>query len=258
MIHPQRQERFPEEHPDPIISFVGQEAAGAVTQPHSHGRAQLFHITKGSVTVLTQEGSFVVPPERAIFIPPGITHNSTYHTETEVRFLYMRPERLPAMPDRPFVVQVTPLLRELILGFMRTAPDYADDGPTARLSAVLVDQIAASRVAPLHLPMPDGERLRAALAPLVDNPAENLSAEDLASRANLSLRTFERHFVAQTGLTFRAWRRQARLMKAVELLAQGLAVGEVADRLGYEGPSAFVATFKKAFGVTPGRYFEGV
>ncbi|QGZ34121.1 helix-turn-helix domain-containing protein [Stappia indica] len=255
MIHPLRLNQFPEEHPDPIISFVGTEAAGAVTRPHAHGRAQLFHILRGSVTVVTQGGSFVVPPERAIFIPPGIVHHSNYHTETDVRFLYMRPEGLPTMPDTPFVVHVTPLLRELILAFMGAAPDYPSDGPTGRLAAVLVDQIAASRVAPLHLPIPEEPRLREAIRPLIDDPAVDLSASELAARANLSLRSFERHFPAQTGLSFRAWRQQAKLMKAVEWLSQGLSVGEVSDRLGYEGPSAFVASFKKSFGVTPGRYF---
>lgn len=255
VIHPLRLDKFPEDHPDPIISFVGTERPGAVTKPHMHERAQLFHILRGSVTVATQGGSFVVPPERAIFIPPGIVHHSTYHTETDVRFLYMRPEGLPAMPETPFVVQVTPLLKELILAFMGSAPDYPPDGPTGRLAAVLVDQIAASRVAPLHLPIPEEPRLREAIRPLIDDPAADLSASDLAARANLSLRSFERHFPAETGLSFRAWRRQAKLMKAVEWLSQGLSVGEVADRLGYEGPSAFVASFKKSFGVTPGRYF---
>lgn len=257
MIHPARLRKLPEEHPDPIISYVGTEGAGTVTTPHAHARAQLFHIQRGAVTVTTQAGSFVVPPERAIFIPPGVTHSSTYHTETEVRFLYMRVEGLPALPGAPFVVQVTALLRELILAFMKAAPDYVGNGPTARLAAVLVDQISASRVAPLHLPMPEAERLRAALAPLVEDPAAGLSVGDLAARASLSLRSFERHFSSETGLTFRAWRQQAKLMKAVEWLGQGLPVGEVSDRLGYEGPSAFVATFKKAFGVTPGRYFAG-
>ncbi len=256
MIHPLRQTKFPEEHPDPIISYVGTEPAGSVTRPHAHGRAQLFHILRGSVTVATQGGSFVVPPERAIFIPPGVLHHSSYHTETEVRFLYMRPEGLPAMPEEPFVVQVTALLRELILAFMACAPDYDADDATGRLAAVLVDQIATSHVAPLHLPIPEEPRLREAIRPLIDDPAAGLSAADLAGRANLSLRSFERHFPAATGLSFRAWRRQAKLMKAVEWLSQGMAVGEVSDRLGYEGPSAFVATFKKSFGVTPGRYFS--
>ena len=77
----------------------------------------------------------------------------------------------------------------------------------------------------------------------------------MARRAALSQRSFERHFRAETGLSYRAWLRQARLMKAVEWLSFGLSVGDIAHRLGYEGASAFVASFRKAFGVTPGRYF---
>ncbi|WP_349357576.1 helix-turn-helix transcriptional regulator [Stappia sp.] len=256
-IHPARQDRLPQDHPDPIISYVGEQAPGTETAPHAHDRAQLFHIQRGSVTVETEAGSFVVPPERAIWLPPGVVHCSTYHTATDIRFLYLRTDGLRALPERPCVVQVTPLLRELILAFMASAPDYGPQTPTARLAAVLVDQIAASQVAPLHLPLPTSERLRAAVAPLVEDPAAPVTVEALALRAHLSLRSFERHFSAETGLTLRVWRRQARLMKAVEWLSQGTAVGEIADRLGYEGPSAFVASFKAAFGVTPGRYFSG-
>ncbi|MCA1298858.1 AraC family transcriptional regulator [Stappia indica] len=256
-IHPLRYGPQPEDHPDPIISFVGEQARGSETTPHSHDRAQLFHIQRGSVTVQTQEGSFVVPPERAIWLPPGVVHCSTYHTATDIRFLYIRTEDFGSLPGRTSVVHVTPLLRELISAFMASAPDYAKGSATARLAHVLVDQIAGSRAVPLHLPLPQTERLRAAVAPLAEDPAREVAVEELAARAHLSLRSFERHFSRETGLTFRAWRRQAKLMKAVEWLSQGTAVGEISDRLGYEGPSAFVATFKKAFGVTPGRYFAG-
>ncbi len=103
--------------------------------------------------------------------------------------------------------------------------------------------------------MPTSQRLRDAVAAINLDPARTDSLSDVAAMAAQSERSFERHFRAETGLSFRAWRRQARLMKAVEWLSLGAPVGNVADRLGYEGPSAFVAAFRKAFGVTPGRYF---
>ena len=255
-IHPLRHNRLPEDHPDTIISYVGEQRPGSRTEPHTHHRAQLFHILRGSVTVEAGGGCFVVPPERAIWLPPGTLHCSTYHTATDIRFLYVNTTGMRALPHRPCVVHVTPLLRELILAFMASAPGYDRGSTTDRLASVLIDQIAASQVAPLHLPMPASARLKTAIADLVEDPAAPTSTRDLACRANLSLRSFERHFVAETGLTPRAWRRQAKLMKAVELLSQGVAVGHIADRLGYEGPSAFIASFKTAFGVTPGRYFD--
>ena len=133
--------------------------------------------------------------------------------------------------------------------------DQASDGPAARIAAVILDQLAAEPATPLHLPMPRSGRLRRAVADLVADPARADSLADVARRAALSERSFERHFHGETGLSYRAWRRQARLTKAVEWLSLGASVGDVADRLGYEGASAFVASFRRAFGVTPGRYF---
>ncbi|MBB2720216.1 UNVERIFIED_ORG: AraC-like DNA-binding protein [Rhizobium etli] len=57
-------------------------------------------------------------------------------------------------------------------------------------------------------------------------------------------------------MRFRAWRQQAKLLKAVEWLAAGRSVGDIAFSLGYSGPSAFIAVFRSAFGVSPGKYFQ--
>jgi AraC-like DNA-binding protein len=91
---------------------------------------------------------------------------------------------------------------------------------------------------------------------LADDPGQTADLAEIARRSALSERSFERHFQSETGLSFRAWRQQARLMKAVEWLSLGVPVGEIADRLGYEQPSAFIAGFRKAFGVTPAKYFS--
>lgn len=244
-----------DDHPAPVVAYAGLQPKGAGNPPHSHERAQLFHILSGSVTVHTAAGSFVVPPERALWIPAGVRHWTVYNQATEMRYLYFRPEAAPHLPDRPAVIRLPRLLQELIQAFMAFPRDDAAEGPAGRLAAVILDQLAAERAAPLHLPMPQTDRLRRAVVPIADDPALADGLAEAAERAALSPRSFERHFRNETGLSFRAWRRQARLMKAVEFLAEGRPVSEVGDRLGYEGASAFIAGFRKAFGVTPGRYF---
>jgi AraC-like DNA-binding protein len=206
------------------------------------------------VTVETRRGAFVVPPERAVWIPPNVTHAVTYLHKTSQRFLFFRPESVRHLPQEPAVIRLSPLLRELVLAFLGYGRDDAAGGPGGRLVGVILDQLATEPVAPLHLPMPGTDRLRRAVNELAADPARTDSLAEIAGRAALSERSFERYFRAETGLSFRAWRRQARLMKAVEWLSLGKPVGEIADRLGYEQPSAFVAGFRKAFGVTPGRY----
>lgn len=255
MIHPSVYRGQPDEHPAPVIAYAHEQDGNTRNPAHSHARAQLFHIVSGSVTVETRRGSFVVPPERALWMPQGVRHAVTYHQPTSLRYLYFRPEAVPHLPGEPSVIRLSPLLRELILAFMTYPHEAVADGPAARLAAVILDQLVAERVAPLHLPMPASTRLRRAVAGLTADPSRADSLTDVAGRAAMSERSFERHFRGETGLSYRAWLRQARLMKAVEWLSLGVPVGDIAHRLGYEGTSAFIASFRRAFGVTPGRYF---
>lgn len=244
------------DYPAAVVGFSGVMDKGVEFDLHGHRRAQLFHIVSGSVTVETERGTFIVPPERALWIPPDVLHAVQYLQRSSLRYLFFRPEAVAHLPGQPSVIRLSPLLRELILAFLDHPPEEAGEGPAGRLAQVIIDQLATVPVAPLHLPMPGSDRLRRAIGELIADPARTDSLADVARRAALSERSFERHFQAETGLSYRAWRRQARLMKAVELLSFGIPIAEISDRLGYEGPSAFVAGFRKAFGVTPGRYFS--
>lgn len=255
LIHPDLGLPEEEDYPPAAMGYAGEMDKRVHFELHSHRRAQLFHIVSGSVTVATERGSFVVPPERALWIPSNVAHAVTYLAKSSLRYLFFRPEAVAHLPAQPAVIRLSPLLRELILAFLAFPPAEAGSPPASRLVAVILDQLATEPVAPLHLPMPASARLRRAVADVAADPAGLGSLAEVAERAALSERSFERHFRAETGLSYRAWRRQARLMKAVEWLSLGMPVSDIADGLGYEGPSAFVAGFRKAFGVTPGRYF---
>jgi AraC-like DNA-binding protein len=255
LIHPDINLPASGDYPAAAVGFAGTMDRAVHFEPHSHRRAQLFHIVSGSVTVDTERGSFVVPPERALWIPSNVVHCVTYLQHSTLRYLFFRPDAVRHLPREPSVIRMTPLLRELALAFLAYPPGEAHTGPADRLVGVILDQLATEPVAPLHLPMPASTRLREAVRRLVADPASPQNLADIARLAAYSERSFERHFRQETGLSFRAWRHQARLMKAVEWLSLGVPVGEVAYRLGYEAPSPFVAAFRKAFGVTPGRYF---
>jgi AraC-like DNA-binding protein len=145
-------------------------------------------------------------------------------------------------------------LRAMVMG--RLPPLYNEDGADGRLVQVLLDRLAALPDEPLHLPMPGSNKLRVIAAELAERPGASLATA--ARRVAMSPRSFARHFLAETGLTFGAWQRQARLLRALELLGTGLSVGDVAFGLGYESTSAFIAMFRRSFGTTPTRYFEGM
>ena len=256
LVHPDLTLPASQDYPAAIVAYAGTIPKDTHYADHSHRRAQLFHIVSGAVTVETARGAFVVPPERAVWIPPNVVHAVTYLHDCSQRFLFVRPEAARNLPAEPAVVRLTPLLRELVLAFMDYPRDDQATGPAARIADVMLDQLATIPAAPLHLPMPSSARLRRAVSPIAADPARPENLAEIAVQAALSQRSFERHFRAETGLSFRAWRHQARLMKAVELLSLGAPVGDIAEKLGYEGPSAFIASFRQAFGTTPGRYFD--
>ncbi|MCK8779910.1 helix-turn-helix transcriptional regulator [Rhizobium sp. NTR19] len=235
----------------------GSEPAGQTYTFHTHHRAQLFQIVRGSLRLETEGGYFIVPPERAVFVPSGVLHEVTYLQETERSYLFFRPEAVVDLPRDVSVIGTTPLLRELILAFLEIPRADAGSPRAERLAAVIIDQLETSPIAPLSLPSPTSGRLREIAAGIRREPGEEWPLKELASRAAMSPRSFQRHFQLETGMSFRAWRQQAKLLKAVEWLAAGKSVGDISFALGYSGPSAFIAVFRAAFGTSPGRYFQG-
>jgi AraC-like DNA-binding protein len=158
------------------------------------------------------------------------------------------------MPKEPRVIEITGLLREAIV---RAAEwEYAPlNDRQQHIAAVILDEIAGSSADAFTLPMPNDPRLLRIATALADAPADTRSLEDWANWAHAAPRTVSRRFVSETGLTFTAWRQRARLVRALELLAAGEPVTNVAYQLGYDNVSAFIALFRRTFGTTPGRYF---
>ncbi|GAB4524123.1 MAG: helix-turn-helix transcriptional regulator [Roseibium sp.] len=256
-IHPELAE-FPKEAiAAPLIGYARSQLQGRNNGWHAHDAAQLFHVVEGSIAIDTDAGTYFVPPERAVWLPPRVSHQTRYLTDTELRYIYVQYEHTIDLPQTAQVMQVTTLLRSLILEFMSYPRAETVQGPAARIAAVILDQLKLLPAAPLQLPMPQDPRLRDLCEEVVRCPADVPSLGEAAARCATSVRSFERRIKSETGLSYRTWCRQVKLFRALELLASGRSVSDVSHKLGYEGPSAFVSTFKKSFGVTPGRYFAG-
>ncbi len=224
---------------------------------HTHDRAQLLYAVRGVMRVTTKNGVWVVPPQRAVWIPPGISHHvQAQGTPLSLRSLYIRDDALEGLPDICCVVTVSPLLRELIIESMEIADDPDDDSAEARLIRVLLDRIEGLPIAPLHLPMASDKRARQIIDTLMDDPADPRTLNDWAAELGASERTLARIFLREPAMTFGQWRQQVKLLAALARLAQGDSVTDVAFELGYASQSAFIAMFRRALGKTPGRYFS--
>lgn len=223
---------------------------------HRHRRAQLLFASRGVMQVTIPDGIWVVPPQRAVWVPSGVDHEVNSTTALSLRNMYFVPEICDGLPTSCCVVTVPPLLRELILHAVKLPPLYDQEGPDGRLMQVILDQIRALPVAPLHLPLSEEPRVRAITNALQSDPSDSRSLDDWGRRVGASSRTLARLFQKETGYTFGQWRQQVRLLGALEGLAEGRPVSLVAAELGYENQSAFIAMFKKALGKTPGRFFQ--
>jgi AraC-like DNA-binding protein len=222
---------------------------------HRHRRGQLFCVESGLVHVRTNAGSWLLPPHRAGWIPAGMDHMVRVSGVLSGWGVMVTPETSTGLPNVACVVGVSQLLHALVR--RATAWTGADTLTVEqqRLVAVLLDEIRLARHEPLHLPLPIDKRLARIVNRLIDHPDDKRTLAELAKWAGLSDRTARRLFLLETGMSLVHWRQQARLMLALERLANGEAVADVSHALGYATPSNFIAMFRHAFGDSPGRYF---
>lgn len=218
---------------------------------HDHAVHQLAYPIRGVLQVSTSRGAWVVPPNRAVWIPAGVAHAHQAHGPTELRSLIFDVPVNPLAVDVPTVLAVAPLLREVIRAL--TDGDGLTDGHRHHLEQVALHQLRTVEALPLWLPTPTDPRLVALCDLLAENPADPRSLRELGREVGAAERTLSRLFRDQTGITFPQWRGQLRLHHALKLLATGLPVTRVAADCGYRSPSAFIEAFRAAFGTTPGR-----
>src|SRR4051812_45126519 len=221
---------------------------------HTHDWDQLTYATAGALRVSTADASWIVPPHRAVWVPAGIAHAEQMFAPVSVRTLYLAPRLAAALPRACGTVNVSLLLRELILHVSRLGALDRRIPVQARLIGVLLDQLTEMSEVPLQLPLPRDARALRVAELLQREPADDRTVAALARQAGASRRTIERVFVAETAMTVAEWRRRLRLLHAVRRLAEGEPVTGVALESGYSSVSAFIAVFKKAFGATPSRY----
>ncbi len=225
------------------------------TDWHSHHRGQLTCVESGLLHIRTAQGSWLLPPHRAGWVPPGMAHWGSLSGVLSGWSVLIAPEACQRLPQSPMVINVGALMRALV----QRASDWTScdqlDPQQERMMMVLIDEIACSVKEPLHLPMPINERLLRIARAILDRPDHDRTLEEWAAWAALSPRTARRLFISETGMSFAQWRQQARLVHALEMLAQGEQVAVVSDALGYASPSNFIAMFRRAFGQSPARYF---
>jgi AraC-like DNA-binding protein len=227
-------------------------------EEHAHGSDQLVYATRGIMRVSAGQSGWLIPPHFGIWIPARTIHSIAMPEHVSMRTLYIRRGFARLLPKACTVLHITSLLRELIVEAVRLKELRHSSPLHCALRDLLVSQLQSASSFPTSLTMPTNPRARAIANAITVNPADRRSLATMCTSVGASVRTIQRLFRREVGSDFESWRRQARLVKAVELLVTGQSVKETSFALGYRQPTAFVEMFRGILGTTPGAWIQAL
>jgi AraC-like DNA-binding protein len=219
-----------------------------VVSEHAHAHHQLLRVERGALAFSHGAASWVVPTGGAVWLPQGLDHHLRALDDVEASVLHVRPHRRDRYPAAG-PVEVSPLLDALVTRLSRPVPDPPR---RKRLEQVVRDELASLVALPLVVALPTDPAARLVAEELWRAPADDRGALELAAGAGVSLRTLQRRFRDETGLSLQTWRRRAGLQHAMDALRAGASITEAAHACGFSSASAFIAAFRSELGITPG------
>jgi AraC-like DNA-binding protein len=241
----------------PLIAVGNQYADRHVIRPHRHRRSQLLYGTTGTLMVMTAQGSWIVPPQRGVWIPAGVTHEVHMLGPVATHSLYLEPDAARDMPDRCQVIGISPFMRGLLAEAVDLPVEYDPASRAGAVMALIQHELRRQQpLPPLALPFPADGQLAKRCRAFLQNPTPHETIEDWSRSLGMSRRSFTRLFRRETGLSFVTWRQQACLAAALPRLVAGEAVTAVAIDLGYDNPAAFTTMFKRVLGSAPRHYLQ--
>ena len=241
--------------PEPIVAVGNSYPAGHRHAMHRHRRNQLLYASTGVMVVGTAHGTWVVPPQRAVWIPAGIDHEIRMIGDVSTRSVYLKDGVIADASDRCRVLGVTPLLSRLLMEAVDLPVAYEADERANHIMQLIIVELRSSVELPLNVPIPAHARLKSKCRRFLAEPNTGDTIDDWASDLHMSRRAFTRLFRQETGMSLSEWRQQAIVVTALARLASGELVTTVALDCGYSSAGAFSSMFRRVTGVAPTDYF---
>lgn len=242
--------------PRPVAVLASSLAAGHAIPLHTHRRGQLLYAVSGVMRVETERAAWIVPPARALWLPPQWPHSVAMRSHVEMRTIYIDPATCETLARQPVLTEISGLLRELILALLKEPVDYDEANRAGAVARLIIDELTRLDRRPLEVPMPrDPRALRVARA-LLDDCRIDHDLDRWADGAGASRRTLARLFRSETGLGFAEWRARLRAIEGLARLSAGASVAETAAAVGYASPSAFSAMIHRTLGGPPRRLVQ--
>jgi AraC-like DNA-binding protein/quercetin dioxygenase-like cupin family protein len=241
--------------PQPVHMRAFTLQAGTRIAPHRHDWTQFLFARTGTMQVMLESGTIILPPQFGLWIPEGVEHSVSSVEDSALETLHIKTSALENPPDIAKTVLVDEFVRTFIhYACTRICSGYDMQDKAADRLHVLLGLLEELPDAAMNLIMPRDPKLADLCLQMQTAPNKPFPLEECAAEAGMSPRTLLRRFVADTGLTYQAWRHRLRLMVAIEKLCDGESVTNVAMDIGYSTTSSFTQAFQREFGRSPTRF----
>lgn len=240
----------------PALLYFRYDEFGAQTRsaPHSHPWGQLNYAAHGVMQLDVGGQRFLSPPQYAVWVPPGVVHGCYNREAIVYRSLYVSAELSRSLPAQPCTLQISDILKAILSDFAARGVNIPQTAADQRLAEVVLDQLRSAPPRDDYLPYAQSPLLAQLLAALQAEPADNRSLAHWALQVHSTERTLARCCQRELGMSFGEWRQRLRFLLAIEALAAGRGVQQIAFDLGYSTASAFIAMFRRHAGSTPEQY----
>jgi AraC-like DNA-binding protein len=233
---------------------------GVRLDTHMHREAQLVYAARGTMQVTTPKGRWLVPPDRAVWVPARLEHSIDVLADIDMRTLYfdlawLAREKRSRSLAAEFVVRVSRLLHEAILALFDSRNDPDRMALLLRLAMLELHHAEDSAT---FIPLPQEPRCRRAADIVLGDISGPHEIAALAREVGTSARTLSRLFSSQTQLSFKSWCQRARIAAAIERLSTetNVPVKQLAAEFGYASVPAFSHAFRQVTGKTPTEFSE--
>ncbi|WP_298444109.1 helix-turn-helix transcriptional regulator [uncultured Ferrimonas sp.] len=243
-----------ENNPNPLYCHQYRSDPNIYVDFHTHKTGQLLYLAEGSAIIETPDVQTRISPDRGIWLPPHTPHNTRASRSYLYRSIYIDTKVYRGLPEQVCIKQIGPLLQQLIDNCSDWQQSWERNSIHDYKARVIVDEIINSSSAPLSVSHCTERRLAIICQQLIENPENKMSLAGWGIEVGASEKTLARLFKKEMGVNFHQWRLSVRMMHAVTLLKQGIAIAEIIPQVGYGSASAFNSAFQSYFGKKPTEY----
>ncbi|MGQ5524925.1 AraC family transcriptional regulator [Chitinimonas sp. PSY-7] len=240
--------------PAPLYFRYNHMEARTECEYHCHPWGQLNHINLGLLELELAGQRLMAPADYMVWIPAHMPHAAYVRQALEHTSVYVSDEQALRLPAEPCLIAQSPLVRALLEDFCRRRVGVMSDEWDVRQAELLIEHLVRAGRQASYLPDSKDKQLSPILQTIRLDPADTRTLAQWAQHVHTTERTLARRFQAELGMSFLQWRNRARFLQALAWLKEGWPVQEIAGRLSYGTPSAFIAMFRKQVGFSPERY----